>query len=234
MPITYTTYASGSPNNANTSVTTGTMTVLANDIIIVCAMFTDSNAAGLLTCTNSGTAITWNPIANVNVAGRCRVAAWWGRATTTENRTATVAWDSGNNLNWGLFSMVHTGAHQTTPVPVGNVFSGSAASSVTQTITPTSSGSALWLIAANAEDTNTSTFTAGTNCTIDRTTVTDTWDAALIRPTTQPRTNSSAFALAETHTGSFVSWVAFEVQAEGAAQSQAARSMHQFRQRAYQ
>lgn len=231
MAITYTTYASSSPNNANTSVTTGTMTVLAQDIIIVCALFTDSNAAGTLTCSNSGTAITWNPIANVNVAGRCRVAAWWGLSTTTENRTATVAWNSGNNLNWGLFSMVHSGAHQTNPVPTGNVFSGSAASSVTQAITPTASGSALWLIGANADDVNASTFTAGANCTIDRTAVTDTWDAALIRPTTQPRTDSAAFTLSETHTGSFVSWVAFEVQAAGAAQSQAPRSMHMSRMR---
>jgi hypothetical protein len=69
------------------------------------------------------------------------------------------------------------------------------------------------MVSANGATVNATTYTAGANCTIDRTAQTDQWDAILLRPTTQPRTNGSAFTLAETHTGSAVSWLAFEVQA---------------------
>lgn len=226
MPITYTSAVTGSTNNTFNNVTTGSMTLLADTIAVVIAVFTDANPAGTLTITNSGTAMTWNLIADVTTTG-CRVAAWWARSAGSENRTATVAWNSGNALTYALYAITHNGAHATTPVPAGKVTSANNASSVSETITPTAAGSALWMVAADMNGVSTATMTAGANCTIDRSLDTDQFSSILLRPTTQPRTDGAAFTLSETHTGAGVKWLAFEVQAASSGPPQSVRSMHQ-------
>ncbi|WP_157266612.1 hypothetical protein [Azohydromonas aeria] len=217
MPISnIRTAVAGSSNNAfGGAITTAAMATLADDIVVVAVVFTDANPAGNLTITNSGTAMTWTLIADVAVNGFNRVAAWWARSAGAESRTATVNWDSGQNLNWGLFTALHAGGHASAPVPLDKVYSGSGSTGVSQAITPTSAGSALWLLAADAATsagTVPSTFAAGTNCAIERAVATDQWDAVLVRPAVQPRPDTSAFTLSETHAGNAVAWLAFEVQ----------------------
>jgi hypothetical protein len=228
MSITYTSAATGSTFNTVSPITTGSMTLVADTIAVVIAVLTDANPAGTLSITNSGTAMTWNSIADVSASG-CRVAAWWAKSAGSENRTASVAWDSGNALEYALYAITLNGAHASTPVPAGKITTGSAASSVSHTITPTATGSALWLVAADANGTGASTMTAGTNCTIDRSSDPDQFSSILLRPTTQPRTDGNAFTLAETHAGSGVNWIAFEVQAASTGPSMGA-VMHNRRQ----
>lgn len=223
------TFSSGNINQASPR-TTSTLTIAAGDVITVAAAFSDGATPGTVSISNSGTALTWNSIATVTSTG-VRMYAWYAIAGQTENRTVSIAWNSGSNKQVNIFAMVHTGAHQTTPIPVGNVLSGVDASSLSLPITPTAAGSALWLVTGDWSTTGTSSVTAGTNCTVESTLAVDTFDAVLIRPTTQPRTDGAAFTLAETHTGANVNYIAFEVQAAGAAQSQAPRSLHQYSMR---
>jgi hypothetical protein len=226
MSITYGTveheygpFTGGSPK------TSASIVIGAGDLVVILATWNDNNAAGNASITNSGSALTWNQFADVATGGR--IVGWWAISPNAEDRTVTVAWDSGNNLVTTLYSIVHGGAHATNPIPPGNVFSGSGSAGVSQSITPTASGSALWLIATNAENTSTATFTPGAGCTAQDNIVYDTHDTVLIRPSTQPRTDGAAFTLSETHTGNTatVSWLAFEVQAAGAAAAAAKRML---------
>lgn len=205
------------------------------DVITHIATFADTGVPGTPSISSTGSVnagdLTWTQFVSQTTSGGCHIFGWWAISGATETRSITTSWSSGNSSNLSTFTIRHAGARTTNPVPAGNVFTGGGASSVTQSITPTASGSALWLIAANGLTTGTSNTTAGTNCTLVVDYAYDTSDVAVIRPTTQPRTDGSAFTLAETHTGSGVTWVAFEVVAAGAAQSQAPRSLHQYSMR---
>lgn len=225
MAITYTSAVNGSTFNTFSPITTGTLTLVANSIVVVCAVLTDANPAGTLSVTNSGTAMTWTQIDDTASTG-CRVAAWWAKSDGAENRTVSVAWSSGSALQHVLYAIVLNGAHTTNPVPSGKVFKGLAASSVTQTITPTAAGSALWMVCGDQNGIGTPTMTAGTNCTLDQSLDVDQFSSILLRPTTQPRTDAAAFTLSETHTGSGVNWIAFEVQAAASGPAMAVLMHH--------
>lgn len=231
MPITVTnTGTAGSTFNAFNTVSSGTVSVAAGDLITVTVVFTDANPAGNLSIANTNEAITWSLIQDTASTG-CRVASWWGRAGGAGNRQFQVSWDSTNGLPWAMFWAQHQGA-DAGATPIGSSNKGVGANSVSYTITPAGSGSALWLVAADAAGAGVQTMTAGTNCSLIREQGTiDQFAAAMFAPTTNPRTDGSAFTLAETHAGSGVNWVGFEVKAEGTAQTQSPRSMHQYRQR---
>lgn len=199
---------------SSASVTTGVLTMLTNDIIIAVAV-TEGPTANA-TISNSGTALSWNPITSVEAANNCWVYAWWAKSAGNENRTVTF----GDN-NSAVYKMIRvrvcTGAHQTDPVPAGNVFSGSSGTDVSQAITPTASGSALWFICGDFAASN--TFAAIANCSFDGTLVNygGRYTSVLIAPTVNPRTDANAFTIGETDTGGTIAWVAFEVQAAAVA-----------------
>ena len=158
MAITYSQVKTSHDFNTVSPSTTPTMTIAAGDIVVVAFVMTDARGPGNLSISNSGTAMTWTAIGDLGD----RIGAWWAKAGETENRTASVAFDSGDDGQHCVYGIVHTGAHQTDPVPSGKVYSGTAASSVSQSITPTASGSALWGIFHNRASVA-SSFTAGTN-----------------------------------------------------------------------
>jgi hypothetical protein len=226
MTITYSvTTADTGTFKVGTPLALAAFSVIVDDIIVVCATIEDDNDPGTLTPSNSGTAFTWNLIADTgnNASGNCRVAAWWAKASASQSNTVSLAWTSGSNHQIELFAIVHTGAHLTTPCPAGKVYSGISGTDVSQSITPSASGSALWMAAAGIG--NASTFAAAANCTaIQVGTPPDNHSCVLIRPTTQPRADGSAFTLGETDTGDTVAWLAFEVQA-ASTQSNAPRAM---------
>jgi hypothetical protein len=116
-----------------------------------------------------------------------------------------------------LFVVVNTGQHATTPLPAGNLFSGTSGTAVTQSITPTSVGSCLWMVVGDWNATD--TFAAAANCTLQATRhhVALEQTVVPIRPITQPRTDTSAFSIGETDTGGTIAWIAFEVQAAAGA-----------------
>lgn len=228
MPITIpVTGTAGSTFNSASPVSSTAIAVQSGDLLTVSIAFRDDITTGTVTPSTSGTGTTgaWTLIQDAN-SGGCRVVSWWARATATGNTTVSVAWDSGNSHTWGMFWATHRGA-DAGATPIGSSSKGSGASSVSYTITPAGSGSAMWLVAADSAGTGTATITAGTNCTIVQGQQTiDTHASCMIAPTTNPRTDSSQFTLAETHTGSGVSWVGFEVKAaSGGGGSTPKRSM---------
>jgi len=87
---------------------------------------------------------------------------------------------------------------------------------VSQAITPTSAGSMLCMIAGDWSAGN--TFVARANCTLEQTYAPAFATFTLIRPTTQPLPDTSAFTLGETDTAGTIAWVAFELQAQTAAE----------------
>lgn len=227
MPITYTPGSvSSSSNTASGLVSSGTINFQAGELVTAVMVFTDANPAGNVTMANNNGALTWTLIQDASVGGGCRVIAWWARVDTTGNRQLQPTWDSGNNLTWAMYWIRHVDA-DAGATPIGGSSKGTGASSVSYTLTPAAAGSALWMVAADANGANVQSITAGTNCAVDQQSIGDQFTSALIRPATNPRTDGSAFTLAETHTGSGVSWVGFEVKAASSGPPQSVRSMHQ-------
>jgi len=202
---------------AEASITSGMLALSIGDVLTVELIADDNANFGTPTISNSGSALAWTNIATTNTNGNCKVAAWWALLADNTDRPVTLngsAAPSGTTRR--LHCNVHTGAHQTNPVPIGNVFSGVGATDVSQLITPTAAGSALHLAVGDWNATN--TFAAGANCTLDAAfNDTGQMSSALVRPTTQPRTDAAAFTISETDTGGTIAWIAFEVQAAAVA-----------------
>jgi hypothetical protein len=230
MAITYTVYSATRDNSAGLfTVVSPSLTLAANDVIVVIFIADDNDAPANITISNSGSALTWNSIASTNTTGNCKVVAWWALSPDSTARTVTVTHDNTTSTTRRLHCIVHTGAHTTNPVPAGKVSSGVGGADVSQAITPTASGSALWMGAGDWNATN--SFAAASNCTLaDNFHDAGQFTAALIRPTTQPRTDANAFTIGETDTNGKIAWLAFEVQAAASSQSQAPRSVYHMRQ----
>ena len=211
MAITYTSNDVDTGASTAGSITSGTLTISTNDIVVAMHVDEDNGSAGTTTIANSGTAMTWNLIFQTNTANNCKVSAWWAQSAGNENRTVTVTTGGGLSLQ-ALSCRVHTGADSTTPVPAGNIFNGVNAGSVSQAITPSSIGSCLWMICGDWSALN--TMAGGANCTPEA----NVWESGgygknIIRPTLQPLPTSASFTIAMTTTSTAIAWVAFEVKA---------------------
>jgi hypothetical protein len=214
MALSYTLYTKGQAGGALATITSDTLTVATGDFIAVVGVYADNSQATAWTVSNTGTAITWTKQAETNTAENCKVVLWTGTAGATPPTTVSVQTTSGSDTGGSkyLSVKVHTGQHATTPLPAGNIFSGVGGSDVSQSITPTSTGSALWFVCGDWNASN--SFTAASGCTNGtvyhegghQTCVT-------VRPTTQPRTDTTAFSIGEEDTGGKIAWIAFEVQA---------------------
>lgn len=189
----------------------------AGEFAVVMMVFRDDVPAGNITVSNTNGVLTWNLIQDANVGGASRVLAYWARVDTTASRRVTASWDSGNNLTWAQYYVRMTGV-DAGATPIGSSSKGSNVASATYNITPAGSGSAAFMLAADANSTGTQTISAGSGCGIVMQATGNThFCSAVISPTTNPRTDASAFTLAETHTGTGVSWVGFEVKAAASA-----------------
>ena len=196
-----------------TTITSGTVSTAVGDLVVASFVAEDNNAAGTLSISNTGAAITWTNIATTNTVSNTKVAAWRGVVTTAGNITVTVTYAS--NSRASLCTDVYTGAHATTPVPAGNVFSGTNGTNISQSITPTSAGSMLRMVAGDWAATN--TFAAIANVTLEQTfNQPGFYTSAFLKPTTQPL-GAGAFTIGETDTSGTIAWIAFEIQAAGGA-----------------
>lgn len=210
MAITYTVDNVDSVAGVTTTVS-NTLTVTATSVIVVTYQGSDNLTAGTLTISNSGTALTWNAIATTNTVNTCKLQSWWAFGDANGNRTVTVTRSRADAVDRRLTCIVHEGADQTTPVPAGKVASGTGTTDYQVTITPTNAnGSALWAFAADWNQTN--SFAAIANCTLQYTRdVAGQYTTTLVRPTTQPRTDGTAFTIGETDTAGAISYTSFEV-----------------------
>lgn len=216
MAITYT-VDTVDGTGVGTTLVSGTLTIVATSIITVLHVTADNAGSGALSISNSGTALTWTPIVITNVNSNCKVAGWWAKGDANGNRTVTISFTSNVNPR-RTHSIVHTGAHQTTPVPAGKVTSGTSTTDVSQTITPTdANGSALWMLCGDWGQTN--TFAPLANCSkeVADSNIAGQYTTCLLRPTTQPRPDGAAFTLGETDTAGTIAYIAFEVVAAAAA-----------------
>jgi hypothetical protein len=146
----------------------------------------------------SGTAISWSYGGNVGGGdgAMTSITMWYGVSTATESCTFTITHNvGGDELLVRVF--VIKGQHATTPVPAGKIVTDNVnGTSVSFSMTPTdANGSELWLAAGDWNAYN--TFSAGANCSIEGTPYHNVLlqTSALVRPTTQPRPDGSAFTL---------------------------------------
>jgi hypothetical protein len=234
MALTYATYEDVNLSTDGGDVTTTSRTYNSGELVVI-LWVVESNAPsiGTVSCTNSGTAQTWNDIATVSATDYCYVRGWWCVMSTTQAVTITVASDSPTSARACAYTIVHAGQNATTPIPAGKVQSGQDADGdVSLSITPTATGSCLWLLCGDWAN-STDTFTAGANCTKqDSHGYTDAFAAALIRPTTQPRDDANAFTISETDTSGKLAYLAFEVVAAGGGASIVPQAMANYRMRA--
>lgn len=221
MSLTYSSDFKGQANGVNATITSNALSVNTGDYLNIVGIYADNAESTAWTVTNTGTAITWTKQQETNTGGNTKVVHWTGTAGATPPTTVSVQSTAGTNPagSKAILSLVHRGQHATTPLPAGNLFSIVAGTDVTQAITPTSAGSNLWMVLGDwaAIDPASGGMAAGANCSLE---VADYFEsgamtAAVIRPTTQPRTDTTLFTLAESETGGIVSGIAFEVQAAG-------------------
>lgn len=215
--ITYTLDQATVLSSTNTAaIISGTLTVAAGDFITLMLVCEDNAAQTAWTLSNTGSAITWTLQKDTNTASNTRCLLWTGTAGATPPTTITVTATAGaSTMNCCrlLATAAHTGAHVATPLPAGNIFSGAGGHNVSQSITPTASGSALWFICGDWSQTN--TFAAIANCTLGTVlNEASRMTAAYVQPTTQPRPDGLPFTIGETDAGGKIAWIAFEVQAQ--------------------
>jgi len=220
MALTSTVFwETASPTGTGGDITTTSRTYNSGELLTIAFGTSDNSDAGTLSIANSGTGQTWTALPVTNTSGNCKMAGWFCTMSVTQAMTVTIS-GSGAGAGSSMASVIaviqHTGQHATTPVPAGNRFSGAGATDVSQVITPTSAGSSLFMIAGDWSAGN--TFAARANCTLDQTFHNASFmTATLIRPTTQPLPDTSAFTLGETDTSGTIAWIAYEVQAAAAA-----------------
>ena len=226
MAITYVVNSVTVGTGSSNSITSGSLSLAVDDIIVASYANEDWGASsGSATIANSGSALSWTVIKASEVSGNCSVKAWWAKSPDTTARTVTCSVI--NSIASKLDCVVHTGAHTTNPCPSGNAFSGSGGTDISQSITPTASGSALWFAGGDWGATN--SFTPIANCTQQSTHhVASGYTGTFIRPTTQPRTDANAFTIGETDTAGTIAWIAFEVQAAGDGSTPLTRNLPQF------
>lgn len=213
MALTYTTDFKGQSLGVSTTITSNTLSITTGDFIDIVVCYGDNTYSTAWTVSNTGTAITWSGSQDTNTADNVRVVHWTGIAGATPPTTVSVLSTAGAQTNGGkiMLVVVSTGQHATTPLPAGNLFAGVGGTDVSQSITPTSSGSCLWMFGGDWNTTN--TFGVAANCTAVATAFDDSEQTGIaIRPTTQPRSDAASFTIGETDTGGKVSWVAWEVQ----------------------
>jgi len=213
VAITYTVDTVDSVANT-TTIVSNTLTITAASLILV--LFVDANQAnfGTPTISNSGTALSWTTITPSLIDSTCGVAGWWAFGDANGNRTVTVTHTAiAGATPRRLHSIVHTGAHATTPAPSGKwLHSASATTDVSQTMTPTdANGSCLWMLCGDWVQTN--TFAPLTNCSreVADSNVAGQYTTCLLRPTTQPRIDGNAFTLGETDTAGTITYIALEI-----------------------
>ena len=218
MSLAYTSFAWDTATTANASgdVTSTSRTYNSGEMVVANYCAADNANAGNLSIQNSGTAQTWVPIgAPTNAGSDVKVAAWYCIMSLTQAMTVTVLGDAaGNTIEGAICIVVHTGQHATTPVPAGNVFSNDTTpvGSTSQAITPTSSGSCLWMMSGDWAAGN--TFAPVANCSTERTNQNAAQQTVtLIRPTTQPRPDANSFTIGYTVTGTATAFLAYEIQA---------------------
>jgi hypothetical protein len=204
-----------------TTTTSNTVSVVSGNLIVVGIAFelgSVDNLDGGTPVTNTGTAFTWTKIADTHGGvdgGDCRVALYSATATATQSCTVTHnRFGSGVATNRRITTFVISNQAATTPIPSGNIkvkYPGSATAS--ETITPTATGSLMFMIAGDWNQVN--SYTALTNNTVDSTSnIGGAYTTALIRPTSNPLSSGSAFTLGATCTGARSVHVAFEAVAQ--------------------
>lgn len=215
MALTYVKYWNTSTGVDGGDVTVSGISVATGDVVLALWVNAGYASGDALTVSSTGGLLSsWSNRATVAVADNCHAAAFFATAIGSGAITVTVASNGSFPKPGSLAVIVHTGAHATDPAPTGNVFSGSGATDVGQSITPTASGSCLWMICGDWAQTN--SYVARTDNTIDNThDVAGEYTSALIRPTTNPRTDANSFTIGETDTSGSIAWVALEVQADG-------------------
>jgi hypothetical protein len=217
MALTYTAYAP----DISTAVPSGDVTstsrsYTSGDLITVAVSMADNDSTGSLSISNTGTAQSWTLITGpTNTTANCKVAAWRCVMSVTQSMTITVAGNGGGIIDGALYVVAHQGQHATTPIPAGNASNGVGGNDVTVSITPTSAGSCLWFLVSDWTQSN--AIAAAANCTKEGGTNQATQQTTgWIRPTTQPRTDVSAFTIGSVSDGTAETeaWLAFEVQAD--------------------
>jgi hypothetical protein len=216
MALTYAEYYKDSTTTTSGGdITSNSFSVAVGDVVCVVWAHGDDQNIGTITISNTGTAQTWNAISTQSgLGGNCYVRGWYAVATAAESITVSIDNSNTTSIASGLSCIVHTGAHATTPIPAGNIYGAQGGNDVSQAITPTSSGSCLWMWAADWQAKG--ALTPNANCTAESSsTITNELSMALIRPTTQPRTDANAFTVGEAADGDgeTTAWIAWEVQA---------------------
>jgi len=216
MALTYTTDFKGQAIGVSATITSNSFTANTGDFITIAACYADNPDATAWTVSNTGTAITWTKNIETNTGANCKVVVWSGTVGATPPTTVSVQSTAGTATNGSkaLFTAIHTGVHTVTPLPAGNLFSGTGGTDVTQAITPTSTGSALWMLVGDWSQTN--SFAAAASCTLAATAYNEAGQQTVvpIQPTINPRTDAASFTIGESDTAGTIAWAAWEVQSE--------------------
>jgi hypothetical protein len=219
MALSYTTYVEPDPGFVTGGdVSSTSRTYNSGELVTVVWVGADNQISGntfTVSVSNTNTAQTWSSVVETNTNSNCKISVHRCVMSTTQAMVITAAGsERGGTLHAHMFVIVESGQHATTPIPAGNVASTASTADYSRSITPTATGSDLWAVAADWNQTN--TFAAIANCTlIAGVNVSGQYTTTLIRPTTQPRGDASAFTIGETDTGGIIVAASWEVQADG-------------------
>jgi hypothetical protein len=156
--------------------------------------------------------LTWNSLGTKTGTNE-QVVAWYAIPSGAGSTTITVSNSALAILGFRVCTFTGAG----TPLLVGSGTTGAitSATTISQVVSPTTSGSALFLFVSTSGGTvNTIPATANAGCTVDSNSFNNSFNAVWgIRPTTNPLTSNSSFTLSATTDGTSQddAWLAVEV-----------------------
>ena len=141
MALTYTVFDKVQAAGVGATITSPTLSgINPGGYINLALSYGDNGASTAWNITNDGSGITWTKKVETNTALNNKIVVFEGVAGATPPTTISVQTTAGNDINGTKVMKViaHDGAHATTPMPAGNIFSGVNGTDVSQSITPTS------------------------------------------------------------------------------------------------
>lgn len=217
MAIT-STVTHGSVVNTASADTTLAVAITTTCLVLVFIAFDNNSSSSVDAATpisNSGAAMTWTTLGNTAPTAdsdKCKVTAYaaYGNQNATVTFTHTKVGSSAIKRKMSV--VVIEGAHATlaTAIPTGNrKVQTSNVVNVSQSITPTGVGSAIFGVAADWNAANAYSALSGNTITVAHDAAAATW--AYIVPTTNPLSSASAFTWGANCTGGANTWIAVEI-----------------------
>lgn len=186
------------------------------DLIVIETAYADNADSTNWNVSNTGTAITWTKKVETNTATQCKVVVWTGVAGAIPPQAVTVTSTAGAVITAAKVLNVYVARNAGTDIV--NIFSGTAATNVSQAVSPTTANSFVGGFFADWLQSN--SFSAGANTQLARVEdISGQLTVGVFNELPNPLTSNATVTLNANSSGTGkIAWVVFEIPLSSAGQ----------------